>query len=233
MRRQSLRTRLCAFASMTAILANALAPAALADSASEQRTTTPIKHVIIIVGENRTFDHLFATYKPRGEQTIDNLLTRGIVKQDGSPGPYFAQAIQRHAWVTSSFEISPASQPYAKLPAPNTGGTPRTASDTNPPPFATLAAARKYDYGLESKDAVLLTIGASGLPAHSIDTRIANVNNLPSDPSSCHRAPATTTMPPAPFIASTRCGSRATAEWRMRPTPIPAVASTTSSPGSR
>jgi phospholipase C len=26
---------------------------------------TPIKHVIIIVGENRTFDHLFATYKPK------------------------------------------------------------------------------------------------------------------------------------------------------------------------
>ncbi len=27
-------------------------------------TASPIKHVIIIVGENRSFDHLFATYVP-------------------------------------------------------------------------------------------------------------------------------------------------------------------------
>jgi phospholipase C len=30
---------------------------------------TPIKHVIIIVGENRTFDHVFATYKPKTGST--------------------------------------------------------------------------------------------------------------------------------------------------------------------
>ena len=29
------------------------------------RRQAPIKHVIVIVGENRTFDHLFATYKPQ------------------------------------------------------------------------------------------------------------------------------------------------------------------------
>ena len=28
------------------------------------KTATPIKHVIIIVGENRSFDHVFATYAP-------------------------------------------------------------------------------------------------------------------------------------------------------------------------
>ena len=28
-------------------------------------TTTPIEHVVIIIGENRSFDHLFATYVPR------------------------------------------------------------------------------------------------------------------------------------------------------------------------
>ena len=27
-------------------------------------TSTPIKHVIVLIGENRTFDHLFATYVP-------------------------------------------------------------------------------------------------------------------------------------------------------------------------
>jgi phospholipase C len=30
----------------------------------ESATQTPIKHVIVIVGENRTFDHVFGTYKP-------------------------------------------------------------------------------------------------------------------------------------------------------------------------
>ncbi len=37
---------------------------------------SPIKHVIIIVGENRTFDHIFATYKPRRGETVDNLLSK-------------------------------------------------------------------------------------------------------------------------------------------------------------
>ena len=31
------------------------------------KTATPIKHVIIIVGENRSFDHLFATYVPKSK----------------------------------------------------------------------------------------------------------------------------------------------------------------------
>ena len=29
------------------------------------KTASPIKHVIVIVGENRTFDHIFATYEPK------------------------------------------------------------------------------------------------------------------------------------------------------------------------
>jgi phospholipase C len=52
---------------------------------------TPIQHVIIIVGENRTFDNLFATYKPKAGQTIDNLLSKGIVYANGTPGPSFRQ----------------------------------------------------------------------------------------------------------------------------------------------
>ena len=31
---------------------------------SDSDTVSPIKHVIVIVGENRSFDHLFATYVP-------------------------------------------------------------------------------------------------------------------------------------------------------------------------
>jgi phospholipase C len=55
---------------------------------------TPIKHVIVLIGENRTFDHVFATYKPRHGQSLSNLLSRGIINADGSPGPNAAEATQ-------------------------------------------------------------------------------------------------------------------------------------------
>jgi phospholipase C len=56
-------------------------------------TASPIKHVIIIVGENRSFDHLFATYLPKND-SVRNLLSEGIIKADGSRGPNFATAHQ-------------------------------------------------------------------------------------------------------------------------------------------
>src|SRR5262245_19315090 len=57
--------------------------------------TTPIQHVIIIVGENHTFDNLFGTYQPKAGQTISNLLSKGIVQADGTPGPKFNLAQQK------------------------------------------------------------------------------------------------------------------------------------------
>src|SRR4029077_12564880 len=49
-------------------------------------TATPIKHVIILIGENWTFDSIFGTYQPRRHQSVDNLLSRGIVTASGAPG---------------------------------------------------------------------------------------------------------------------------------------------------
>src|SRR5271167_4421079 len=49
-------------------------------------TRTPIKHLIIVIPENRSFDNVFATYTPPPGQTVWNLLSRGIIKADGSPG---------------------------------------------------------------------------------------------------------------------------------------------------
>src|SRR5262249_961806 len=52
-------------ASAFACAASAPAGAADPDGAVDRiPTASPIKHVIIIVGENRSFDHLFATYVP-------------------------------------------------------------------------------------------------------------------------------------------------------------------------
>lgn len=36
-----------------------------ADAQESRSTKSPIKRVITVVGENRTFDHIFARYKPK------------------------------------------------------------------------------------------------------------------------------------------------------------------------
>jgi phospholipase C len=45
-------------------------------TATEQ-TTTPIKHLIVVVGENHTFDNLLGGYQPRRGQAVSNLLSQG------------------------------------------------------------------------------------------------------------------------------------------------------------
>jgi len=130
---------------------------------------------------------VFGAYQPHADQTISNLLSRGIITADGRPGPNFRLAEQYMAKATnpSQFDASPASkQPYPTLPAPNTGSAPTAASDTNPPPFATLAAAQAAEgYALESGDVVHLTTGATGLPNDVPDARFgSNLHNLQSGP---------------------------------------------------
>jgi phospholipase C len=60
-------------------------------------THTPIKHVIIIIGENWSFDSIFATYQPKSGQTVRNLLSEGIVKPDGTPGASYSKSVQSSA----------------------------------------------------------------------------------------------------------------------------------------
>src|SRR5215471_9550385 len=87
------------------------------------RTTTPIKHLIIIIGENRTFDHIFATYRPVSGDKIWNLLSKGIVKDDGTPGKNYSATLQFQASDTTSFAINPTKTvPYTILPPALTGG---------------------------------------------------------------------------------------------------------------
>jgi phospholipase C len=59
--------------------------------ADNQKTATPIKHVIVLIGENRSFDHVFATYVPKSEDSVSNLLSKGIINADGSSGPHFGR----------------------------------------------------------------------------------------------------------------------------------------------
>lgn len=87
------------------------------------QATTPIEHVIVIVGENRTFDNMFATYRPARGQSVSNLLSRGVVRADGSPGPNFALARQKTAETAGTYSAQPrVTGSFATLPQPWAAG---------------------------------------------------------------------------------------------------------------
>jgi phospholipase C len=165
--------------SLFALLVNLGAPAPAA--AKEHPTASPIQHVIVIIGENRTFDHVYGTYKPRAGQTISNLLSRGIVTTSGTPGINYGLSAQYSAVDNTTYQISPGSKvAYQNIPAPETGGAPTAPSDSDPAPFVTLSLAELAEPGLYPSYNKYLLTGATGL-AHGVpDTRIPNVNNLGS-----------------------------------------------------
>ncbi|MDU6240508.1 MAG: alkaline phosphatase family protein, partial [Bradyrhizobium sp.] len=116
MTRTVTRSKALALATTAVFTATSIAPAFAGPA-----TTTPIEHVIIIVGENHTFDNLFGTYKPKSGQSIDNLLSKGIVNEDGSPGRHFKKAEQRIGRDEVRYTAETASTgAYATLPQPYT-----------------------------------------------------------------------------------------------------------------
>jgi phospholipase C len=151
--------------------------------ADSLKTASPIKHVIVLIGENRGLDHTFGVYKPKGKgETISNLLSKGIVNEDGTPGPNFAQAQQFSVAAQTSFYIgAPAASksPYNgvnAMPQPNTNGAPSAQSATGAP-FQTIAeTAPEMDMDPGSHD--LLTTGATGLPTGSLDSRVPGAGTL-------------------------------------------------------
>jgi|HubBroStandDraft_6_1064221.scaffolds.fasta_scaffold23052_2 phospholipase C len=150
-----------------------------ADPSRDFATTTPIKHVIVIIGENRSFDHVFATYVPQNGQTVFNLLSQGIVKADGTPGPNFPAAEQKAATdkAPDDFLLSPTTNSYSVLPAPLNGGpvTSYVKDDD-------LDVATQSENGLPADYYAYLVTGGSGLKGKIPDTRISNVSALPPGP---------------------------------------------------
>ncbi|HXZ02517.1 MAG TPA: alkaline phosphatase family protein [Stellaceae bacterium] len=87
----------------------------------EGETATPIEHFIVVVGENLSFDHLFATFRPPPGESVANLLAKGIVAEDGGPGPQAALAVQRIAAPRGRYEVTPpVTGSFAALPRPDT-----------------------------------------------------------------------------------------------------------------
>jgi phospholipase C len=148
---------------------------------NDWNTTTPIKHVIVIIGENRSFDHVFATYVPQRGQSVWNLLSEGIVNADGTPGPNFYRVQQTAATDANPdpFILSPSktSFPGGVLPAPLVGG----AFDSYIPGDS-LTLAAETEQGLPASYLPDLVSGGTGLKSKTPDTRITNVNSLPPGP---------------------------------------------------
>jgi phospholipase C len=180
-------------------------PVAQAQSQSgpsnDNNTTSPIKHVIVIIGENRSFDHVFATYVPKNGETVNNLLSEGIVKADGTPGPNFRKAHQLAASDLGAttggdaFLLSPPKSefPGNVLPSPLVGGpsspalsyVPNACSTPNSQEgqcAASLTLAQESENGLAPEYYESLLIGGAGIPGKTPDTRISNVNSLPAGP---------------------------------------------------
>jgi phospholipase C len=166
---------------------------------NDHNTVTPIKHVIVIIGENRSYDHVFATYVPTNGQTTRNLLSEGIVNANGTPGPNFAKAQQLAATDSApdAFLLSPPKQPFPGtttpvLPAPLVGGP----SDSYIP-GDNIVLAEESENGLPLPPAPApapyyqdLVSGGTGLTSKTPDTRITGVTDS---------APYYSTLMPGPF----------------------------------
>jgi len=119
-----MRVGLCCAAVLQLSLGAVAADVRNADRSTQTRS--PIKHVIVIIGENRSFDHVFATYEPKNGEHVWNLLSEGIVKSSGAPGPNFYKAEQHAAAdpTADAFLLSPPQSSFKNnvLPAPLVGG---------------------------------------------------------------------------------------------------------------
>src|ERR1700728_2802786 len=162
------------------------------DPADAVKTESPIKHVIILIGENRGTDHTFGVYKPKGKgQTISNILANGIVKQDGSPGPNFSQAQQLLGAPQPLYYVgAPNSAKVAygnrgQMPQPNTNGAPPAqslASAPFPPAFVAEASTLDPSPDFNENTDTILTTGYTNLPPDTLDSRIPDAGILPNGP---------------------------------------------------
>jgi phospholipase C len=164
---------------------------ALTDLAANLHTATPIKHVIILIGENRGLDHTFGVYKPKGTgQTISNLLSKRIVNDDGSPGPRYKLAQQysvapQPLWYFGVPDKQKTPYIPTNMPQPNTNGAPPAQNSQFPDgPFISFAelAAFGGETDIQPANQELTTTGYTGLPHDVLDTRIPGAGGLPAGP---------------------------------------------------
>ena len=196
-RRAAVATVFCAV--MSCGLAAADDRADKGDAAHRVKTDTPIKHLIVLIGENWSFDSVFATYRPKQGQTIANLLSKGVILKSGQPGPHFrlSQQYQINTPFPATYFIDASLTPGGKtvyqqspltptFPVPNTAYVPPSPGglDQGQGPFEKTLVPDSLlptiEPSLEKSDLFLLRTGASGLPMFTNDTRVTNATTLPN-----------------------------------------------------
>lgn len=178
---QAVRAGIITAAMLQLAIGNTFADAQKSNGSRDNDTASPIKHVIVIIGENRSFDHVFATYVPRRGEAVWNLLSEGIVNANGTPGPNFDKAEQKAAYdeQPDAFLLSPtkAQFPGQVLPAPLVGG-PTTSYVAN----NSLTLAEQSENGLPKNYYQYLVSGGTGQTSATPDQRISHVDSLPPGP---------------------------------------------------
>jgi phospholipase C len=139
---------------------------------------------------------MFATYQPTNNQSVANLLSRGIVTASGAPGMHHARSwqYQINQPYPATYFID-ASQTAGKtlyrqgplapsFPAPNTAYVPTAPGglDQGQAPFDPTLVPDSVlpilEPSLAAQDLGLLRTGASGLPMFTTDTRVPNATTL-------------------------------------------------------
>jgi phospholipase C len=158
------------------------------DREHKSHTATPIKHVIVLIGENRTFDNIFGTYRPRHGQSVSNLLSKGIVNASGMTVPNTAaqQSFIKTPYPSTyfiDFHGTVGRTPYTTLPQPNTSYAPQAPGPLSQGqgPFDSSvpnSALPTIEPSFEKEDLGLLRTGGTGLAQFSEDTRVAGASAL-------------------------------------------------------
>ena len=147
----------------------------------------------MLIGENRTFDNIYGTYRLSGygddhRSEVGNLLSRGIVRDNGSPGPNMALAEQNsvNTPLPATYFISSSNKTaYSPLPTPQLNGAPNVQKPLgSSAPFNSTVSDTELEAlepSLEVADLGLLRTGATGAAGTTgLDSRITNATNLPN-----------------------------------------------------
>jgi phospholipase C len=188
---------------------------------NSKRTRTPIKHLIVVIGENHSFDNVFATYTPPDPtQHVWNLLSLGIVNQAGLPGPNANLAAQNQATDTTAWQLSPTQTgAFSVLPQPSTtlNALPASLCDLSvlllefdKDPAGVLFCT---DYGLEPAAQQLLAMGGTGQPFYGVPL------GLPSYPIPDCRYPSDLPNGPYSFVGASQLNSCPTPSFKNSITP--------------
>lgn len=179
---QAVRTGLVSIAIFQFVVGNSFAAQIPQTQPSRDNdTASPIKHVIVIVGENRSFDHVFATYIPKKGESVWNLLSQGIIKADGTQGSKFWKGQQNAAEQNPAdgYLLNPPQSSFAGsvLPAPLVGGPQDSYVKDD-----SLTLAQQSENGLPADYYAYLVTGGTGQTSKTPDQRIKDVDSLPAGP---------------------------------------------------